>query len=108
MTRRRVVVLVAMLLISWTALSKAHPMTIKGVVASVDRNRIEVQPLDDAGKPSGKAEWHALEPKVKVMRGDKMVSFAAAGIAKGERVVLIVDHGDDGKTTVVEVKLAAK
>jgi len=86
----------------------AHPMTIKGVVVAVEKTRIEVAPLDDAGGKPGKPEWHAIGPRTKILRGKKAVRFAEAGIAVDERVVLLVDHGSDGKLTVIEVRLAAR
>lgn len=108
MTRRLFLSCVAALLLVSAAQISAHPMTIKGVVVAVDKMKVEIAPLDDKGEKPGKPEWHVIGPKVKILRGDKQVTFANARIAADERVVLLIDHGSDGKMTVVEVRLAAK
>jgi hypothetical protein len=108
MTRRLLFCWFAAILFVGLAKVSAHPMTIKGVVVAVDKTRIEVAPLDEKSDKPGKPEWHVINAKTKVLRGEKAVSFAGAKIAADERVVLLVDHGSDGKMTVTEVRLAAK
>ena len=108
MTRRLLFVALAAILFVGVAHIAAHPMTIKGVVVAVEKTRLQIAPLDDKSEKPGKPEWHTIGPKVKILRGDKGVKFADAKIAVDERVVLLVDHGSDGKMTVVEVRLAAK
>jgi hypothetical protein len=108
MTRRLLLSCVAALMFAGAAQISAHPMTIKGVVVAIDKMKVEIAPLDDKGDKTGKPEWHVIGPKAKILRGDKNVAFANAKIAVDERVVLLVDHGSDGKMTVVEVRLAAK
>lgn len=108
MTRRWFAGCLAALLFAGIAGVSAHPMTIKGVVVAVEKTRVQVAPLEDKDDKPGKPEWHVIGPKVKILRGDKAVTFANAKISVDERIVLMVDHGSDGKMTVTEVRLAAK
>jgi hypothetical protein len=108
MTRRLLVTCLAAIFLAGVADLSAHPMTIKGVVVAVEKTRVQVAPLDDKSDKPGKPEWHLIGPKVKILRGDKTVTLASAKIAVDERIVLMVDHGSDGKMTVTEVRLAAK
>jgi len=108
MTRRLLVATLAALLVVGAARMSAHPMTIKGVVVAVDRNGVQVAAIDDKDQKSPKPEWHTIGPKVKILRAGKRMTFVAAKIAVDERVVLLVDHGSDGKMTVVEMRLAAR
>lgn len=108
MSRRLLICCLAVMLFAGAAQISAHPMTIKGVVVAVDKTRLEIAPLDDKSDKPGKPEWHVIGPKTKLLRGEKRVTFANAKIAADERVVLLLDHGSDGKMTVVEVRLAAR
>lgn len=108
MTRRWFASCLAAMLFLGVAEISAHPMTIKGVVVAVDKTRVQVAPLDDKDDKPGKPEWHVIGPKVKILRGDKRVTFANAKITVNERIALMVDHGADSKMTVTEVRLAAK
>ena len=69
MTRRRLIAVVAALLLAGAAKISAHPMTIKGVVVAVDKTRVEIAPVDEKGEKPGKPEWHVIGPKAKILRG---------------------------------------
>lgn len=86
----------------------AHLMTFKGTVAKVEAARIQVKTVNDEGRENPVPEWFAPTAETKIMRGDQRVSLSAAKITAGERIVVIVDHGDDGVSVVVEVRLAVK
>lgn len=108
MTRRLLFAVLAVLWFAGLAQVSAHPMTIKGIVVAIDKTRLQVAPLEGKDDKPGKPEWHVIGPKVKIQRGEKNVTFDKAKITVDERVVLVVDHGSDGKMTVMEVRLAAK
>jgi hypothetical protein len=84
----------------------AHPMTIKGTVAAIEKTRIQVKTGDE--KKGDKPEWSAIDAKTKIVRDNKAVSFEDAHIKVGERVVLLVDHNDKGVMTTTEIRLAAQ
>jgi hypothetical protein len=84
----------------------AHEMTIKGTVAAVDKTRIQVKTGEE--KKGESPAWFTIDPKTKIMRDKSVVTFDAAKIAVGERVVVNVDHQADGKMKTLEIRLAAK
>ena len=90
----------------FAAPAAAHPMTIKGTVAAIEKTRIQVKTGDE--KPGAKPEWSAINAKTKITRDKTTVTLAEAKIAVGELVVVVVDHDDKGVMTATEIHLAAK
>ena len=85
----------------------AHPMTHQGTVLTVEPARIEVKTVDEKTKKEDKV-WFVVDKTTKVKRGDKIVSYADAKIAAGERIVIIVDMDAKTKMFAEEIRLAAK
>ena len=100
---RAVAIVVAM---GTSALVLAHPMTLKGTVAAVDRTRIQVKTGEE--KKGDTPTWCAIDDKTKIFRDKTAVTFEAAKIVVNEKVVVLTDHGSDNKITAVEIHLAAK
>lgn len=74
----------------------AHPFTFKGAVTAVTPTKLSVTVKDEkTGKPVVKA--FEIDKETKILRGDDVVTFAAAHIVKGEQVSVTVnlDEGDD-------------
>ena len=100
---RAVALIVAM---GTSALVLAHPMTLKGTVAAVDRTRIQVKTGEE--KKGDSPTSCAIDDKTKIYRDKTAVTFEAAKIVVSEKVVVLTDHGSDNKLTAVEIHLAAK
>ena len=92
--------------LSTSAVVLAHPMTLKGTVAALERTRIQVKTGDE--KKGETPEWCAIDGKTKILRDKTVVTFDAAKIVVGEKVVVLTDHGSDNKIIAVEIHLAAK
>jgi hypothetical protein len=89
-----------------SALVLAHPMTLKGTVAAVEKTRIQIKTGEE--KKGAEPEWSAISDKTKIFRDKAVVTFDAAKIVVGEKVVVLTDHGADNKMTSIEIHLAAK
>jgi hypothetical protein len=92
--------------LSASAIVLAHPMTLKGTVAAVERTRIQVK--TGAEKKGETPEWCAIDDKTRIFRDKTAVTFEAAKIVVSEKVVVLTDHGSDNRITAVEIHLAAK
>lgn len=88
------------------AIVLAHPMTLKGTVAAVERTRIQVKTGEE--KKGETPAWCAIDDKTRIFRDKMAVTFEAAKIVVSEKVVVLTDHGSDNKITAVEIHLAAK
>ncbi len=84
-----------MLLVAGIAGVAAHETTFKGTVEASDKTRVQVRTIDDEGKVAEKADWFAVTDATKVMRGDTAIPFAEAQPKPGERIVVVVAHGDE-------------
>jgi hypothetical protein len=84
----------------------AHEMIVKGTVWAVEASRLQVRTGEEArgSKPS----WYPIDRTTRIRRGDKDVTRAEADIRVDERVVLIVDHPDQGPMKTKEIRLAAR
>jgi hypothetical protein len=105
-TKRQLVACAALVLVCAGALVFAHPMTLKGTVAAIERTRIQVKTGEE--KKGEAPEWCAIDAKTKIFRDKTVVTFEAAKIIVSEKVVVLTDHGSDNKLTAVEIHLAAK
>jgi hypothetical protein len=88
------------------AIVLAHPMTLKGTVAAVERTRIQVKTGEE--KKGETPAWCAIDDKTRIFRDKMAMTFEAAKIVVSEKVVVLTDHGSDNKITAVEIHLAAK
>ena len=103
---RRTIVLVLALSLVPVSWALAHEMTVQGTVAAVEATRIQVK----TGKEKAGVEpaWYVIDAKTKIKRGKKTVTLDGARVQLNERVVVIVDHPDDGPMVTKEVRLAEK
>jgi len=85
----------------------AHEVTYQGTVLAVEAARVHVKTIDLKTKKEEDA-WFAIDKTTKVKRGEKSVQIADAKIAKGERIVVIVDHDAETKMLAKEIRLAAR
>jgi len=99
------VVLIATL--AMASVARAHDERHRGTVIEVEADRRHVRTIDDEGKP-GEDRWFGVTAETTVQRGERTVAYADAGIANGERVVVIVDTHAQVKNAAKEVRLAAK
>lgn len=90
------------------AVAHAHEIVFKGTVTKVEGSRIEVDTVDD--KAQHKRVWFVVTDQTKVLRGDQVVTIAAARIEPKERIVVVVDHADEttSPTRALRVQLAPK
>jgi hypothetical protein len=84
----------------------AHEMTVKGTVAAIEATRIQVKTGEE--KKGEAPAWYLVDAKTKIVRDKTTVTFDAAKIKTGERVVVIVNHEATGKMTALEIHLAAQ
>ncbi len=106
LTTRVVTVLAALGLVVFSSASVlAHDVLYPGTVLAVEAARIQIKTIDPDTKKDVQL-WFAVDTKTKVKRGEASVKYAGAGIRKGERIVVVVNH-DDGNTAATEIRLAA-
>lgn len=82
----------------------AHDETFKGTVIATLAAKVQVNVIDDKTKKESTMEF-AVTAKTKVLRGDKVVTFADARIQKGERIAVTVNH-DESMTDATVIRLA--
>ena len=92
------------LLVSGTSLL-AHEETYKGTVVSVVAARVQVKVIDEKTKKESTMDF-TITAKTKVLRGDKVVTFAEAKIQKDERIAVTVNH-DVSMTDATVIRLVA-
>ena len=105
MNRRKTLAAIALSLLVVARIG-AHEITVQGTVAGIEKARIQVKTGKE--KPGDKAAWYAIDAKTKIKRGKDTVSYAEARITLAERVVLIIDHSDNGTMVTKEIRLAER
>ncbi|MEZ5318130.1 MAG: hypothetical protein R2752_12070 [Vicinamibacterales bacterium] len=86
----------------------AHDVLYPGTVLAVEAAKLHVKTVDPETKKDVNL-WFTITDKTRVKRGDTVVTYAAAKIAKDERIVVVVNHEEGGSDTVAtELRLAAK
>jgi hypothetical protein len=98
-------ILAVMIMGSASAKVLAHDETFKGTVIATEAAKLKVNVIDDKTKKESAMEF-VITAKTKILRGDKVVKFADAKIAKGERIAVTVDH-DESMTDATVIRLAA-
>jgi len=83
----------------------AHPMTYKGTVVAVSQATLQVRAVDDMSKKEATTTFK-ITAKTKVLRGDKVVTFADAKVQKDERIAVTTDM-DATPDEALVVRLAA-
>lgn len=81
----------------------AHETIYKGTVDAVEDGRVQATVTHDGAQHP---MWFKVSGRTKVKRGDKAVTWKDAGVKKGERIVIIVAHGDETTNTATEIRLA--
>ena len=84
----------------------AHEVTHKGTVVTADAKAVKVTVVNIKTKKPEDMVFK-LEDVTKILRGDKVVKFAEAKIAKGEKIAVTVDHDGDPEAAMV-IRLDAK
>ena len=85
---------------------QAHEMMYHGTVVEVQATKIAVKTTDDKTKKT-ETVWLTVNKGTKVKRGDVLVPYGEAHIAKDERIVVIVNHDAETKMLATEIRLAA-
>lgn len=106
MTRMLGAIIVA-LAVAAPAAVWAHDVTHRGTVVIVEAGRLQVTTVDAKTKKED-TQWFNVGPKTRTKRGEKVVPYADAKIAAGERVVLLVNHASEAKMLITEIRLAAQ
>ena len=84
----------------------AHPMSVMGTVVKIEATRIQVKTGNE--KPGTGPTWYSIDEKTTFKRGDKIVKMAEAKIKPDERVVLMLDHAEEGPMKTIEIRLQAR
>jgi hypothetical protein len=69
----------------------AHQETHKGKVLSIDKTDIRVNVVDPKTKKTAPRTF-VTDAETKILRGDKVVTWAAAKIQVNENIAITVDH----------------
>jgi hypothetical protein len=85
--------------------ASAQEMTHLGTVVTVEAARIQVHLADDAGK-AGETRWFAIDKNTRVKRGDQLVPYGDAKIAKGERIAVLMNMSAKNPMSASELRLA--
>lgn len=83
----------------------AHEETFKGTVSVTQDAKLQIKVTDDKTKKESAMDF-TITAKTKILRGDKVVTLAAARIQKEERIAVTVNH-DASMTDAVVIRLAA-
>jgi hypothetical protein len=90
--------LVAAGLLSATLL--AHQITYKGTVISSEAATLRVNVVDEKTKKVSPMRF-ILDAETKILRGDNLVTFAAARIERNEKIAVTIDHDLDEELAIV-------
>lgn len=84
----------------------AHDVLYPGTVLTVEAERLQVKTVDPDTKEA-LTLWFAVTEDTRVKRGDRIVTYAEAKIAKDERIVVVVNHDAEARNVATELRLAA-
>jgi hypothetical protein len=84
----------------------AHDVLYPGTVLGVEAERLHVKTVDTESKKELNL-WFAVTRDTRVKRGDRILTYAEAKIAKDERIVVVVNHDAEVKNVATELRLAA-
>ena len=106
MNRLASFVAVFVLAVCSVAAASRHEVTYKGTVVSADDKKVTVTVVNAKTKKPENVGF-SFDKETKVLRGDKVVTYAQARIQKGEKIAVTVDHDLDENFAVV-IRLDAK
>ena len=72
----------------------AHPLTLKGTVVAAEPAYVTIRFVDPDSKKT-MTESFQIDKETKIVRGDKVVTLAEAGITKGEAIAITVNLDED-------------
>ncbi len=84
----------ALLTIAAVAPLAAHPLVLKGTVVAIEPAGVTMRFVDPDTKKTV-TEAFQIDKETKILRGDKVVTFAEARIIKGEAIAVTVDLDND-------------
>lgn len=84
----------------------AHEVTYMGTVLAVEPTKVQVKTTDDTTKKE-ETLWFLVDRNTKVKRGDVVVKYADARIARGERIAVTINHDAATRNLATEIRLAA-
>src|SRR5262245_22021254 len=105
-TARRGVMWLVAAVVSSGVLLRAHEITYQGTVLAVEASRVEIKTVDENKKDVDL--WCVVDRNTKGRRGEKNVTFAEAAIAKGERIVVTIDHDAKVKSLATLIRLPSR
>ncbi|MBA3949574.1 MAG: hypothetical protein H0X44_06450 [Acidobacteria bacterium] len=85
----------------------AHNVQHAGTVLTVAADKLQITSVNKTTKKEETVAF-IIDRKTKVKRGAVVVAFADAKIAKGERIVVVVNADARIKMLATELRLAAK
>jgi len=100
------VALVALVIAAAGLEAAFHQVTFKGTVVSATATALKVTVVDEKTKKPGVMSFD-MDKETKILRGDKLVGFAAARIQKDEKIAVTIDHDVD-ETLAIIVRLDEK
>lgn len=107
MKTRMYAMALALLVVTVGVVSAAgrHQITYKGTVVSATATALKVSVVDEKTKKPRTMAFD-MDKETKILRGDKLVTFAAARIQKDEKIAVTIDHDVD-ETLALTVRLDA-
>jgi hypothetical protein len=101
------IVLLCLLLMSFVAVQPvvAHEETHKGTVIALEKSGVRVNVVDPKTKKT-EVRVFDIDAETKILRGDTVLTLAAAKIQKGEAIAVTVNHDLDEQLALV-VRLGA-
>jgi uncharacterized Zn finger protein len=93
-------------LVSVAVAAPRHEVTYKGTVVSADAKKVTVTVVNAKTKKPENIAF-GYDKETKILRADKVVTFAQAAIQKGESIAVTVDHDVDENFALV-IRLDAK
>lgn len=101
------IAVLSLLLVSLLATASvlAHEETHKGTVIALEKAGVRVDVVDPKTKKVA-ARSFEIDAETKILRGDTVLTLAAAKIQKGEAIAVTVDHDVDEHLALV-IRLGA-
>jgi transcriptional antiterminator Rof (Rho-off) len=91
--RLSVLAVAAVMALVATVGAAAHEVTYKGTVVTADAKTVKVSVINaKTKKPEEMVFKH--DGETKILRSDKVVSFAQARVTKGEKISVTINHDD--------------
>jgi hypothetical protein len=100
MNRLASIVAVCVLAVGSVAAVARHEVTYKGTVVSADDKKVTVTVVDEKTKKPENIAF-TFDKDTKVLRADKVVTYAQARILKGEKISVTVNHDTDENHALV-------